>query len=158
MASKKRYLQEASGNWIASEISVRYEKRFISEEPIMTDGNAYRLFLHLWDKERINFQEQLVALFLNRRGKAIGYRIISIGKVESTTVDIRLIASLALHTLASSVIVAHNHPSGFLEPSDADIAVTKRIRDALSLIDVKLLDHLIISESAYSSIDVKKLE
>lgn len=157
MLSKKQRLKELSGAWIASEISVQYKARFISENPIINDGDAYALFLAIWDKERINFQEQFVALFLNRRGKVIGYRLISTGKLESTTVDIRLIASLALHTLAASVIVAHNHPSGFLEASDADIAVTKKLKKALNLIDVKLLDHLIISEGGYLSIDPEEL-
>jgi DNA repair protein RadC len=54
--------------------------------------------------------------------------------------------------MAASVIVAHNHPSGILQPSDADITFTKKLKKALQLIDVKLLDHLIISESGYLSI------
>jgi DNA repair protein RadC len=157
MSSRKQCLKNLSDSYIASEISVQYKARFISENPIINDGDAYALFLAIWDKERINFQEQFVALFLNRRKKVIGYRLISTGKLESTTVDIRLIASLALHTLAASVIVAHNHPSGFLEASDADNAVTKKLKKALNLIDVKLLDHLIISEGGYLSIDPEEL-
>ena len=138
-------------------LSKKQRLKELSENPIINDGDAYVLFLAIWDKERINFQEQFAALFLNRRGMAIGYRLISTGKLESTTVDIRLIASLALHTLAASVIVAHNHPSGFLEASDADNAVTKKLKKALNLIDVKLLDHLIISEGGYLSMDPEEL-
>lgn len=104
--------------------------------------------------ERINLQEQVLALLMNRRGKAIGYRIIATGSMDSASVDVQLIANLALHTLATTVIVAHNHPFGSLRPSKADIAITKKIKNALNLIDVKLLDHLIISEGGYSSIDV----
>ena len=58
----------------------------------------------------------------------------------------KLIASFALHALADAVIIAHNHPAGSLKPSQADITLTKHLKDALHLIDVKLLDHLIITE------------
>ena len=149
MASKKQRLKELSGNWIASEISVRYKTGVICKDPINCSQDAYALFLAIWDKERINLQEQVIALLMNRRGKAIGYRIIATGSKDSTSVDVQLIASLALHTLATTVIIAHNHPSGSLRPSEADIAITKKIKNALNLIDVKLLDHLIISESEY---------
>jgi DNA repair protein RadC len=157
MSSRKQRLEAFSGNWIASEISIHYKPGFICENPINNIEDAFSIFLSIWDKERINLQEQFVALFLNRRGKTVSYKVISMGKLESTTVDVRLIASLALLTLSASVIVAHNHPSGFLEPSDADIAITKKLKRALDLIDVKLLDHLIISERDYVPINVAKL-
>jgi DNA repair protein RadC len=158
MSSRKQRLEALSGNWIASEISVQYKLGFICENPLNNIGDAYSLFLSIWDRERITFQEQFVALFLNVRGKIVGYKVICTGRLESTTVDVRLIASLALHTLSASVIVAHNHPSRHLEPSDADIGITKKLKKALNLIDVKLLDHLIICESGYRSIDVEKLQ
>ena len=156
MSSRKQRLEALSGDWIASEILVHYKPGFICDEPIIHNGHAYNLFLSIWDKERINLQEQFVALFLNRRGKTIGYKVICTGRLESTTVDVRLVASLSLLTLSASVIVAHNHPSGFLEPSDADKAITKKLKKALNLIDVKLLDHLIISEHGYVSINIEK--
>ena len=92
-----------------------------------------------------------MAFFFNRKGRTIGYRLICIGNMTSTHADIRLIVSLALHSLAAGVIIAHNHPSGDLEPSDADLAITKKLGKALKLIDVRLLDHLIIGECTYYS-------
>jgi len=70
----------------------------------------------------------------------------------TTPIDIRLIASLALHSLADYVIVAHNHPSGGLDPSKSDIKSTKQIKKALSLVEVTLWDHLIISDNEYFSL------
>lgn len=87
-----------------------------------------------------------MALFLNIRGRILAYRNIGTGTVNSVTLDMRLMVSLAVHTLATSVILVHNHPTGDLEPSKADIALTKRARKALNLIDVKLVDHFIISD------------
>jgi DNA repair protein RadC len=65
--------------------------------------------------------------------------------------DAKLIVSPALHTMACSVIIAHNHPSGKLEPSDMDLKITKKVKAALDLIDVKLLDHFIVTENGYYS-------
>lgn len=77
--------------------------------------------------------------------------------MASCSLDIRLTVSLALHTLAASVILVHNHPSGDLQPSNADTALTKRTREALRLVDLKLLDHIIISEKAGLSMFEKGL-
>ncbi len=74
----------------------------------------------------------------------------------NTPIDIRLIASLALHTLATNIIVAHNHPSGELTPSDSDVTYTKQIKKALKPIDVKLWDHLIVSDRDYLSMSDQK--
>ena len=77
--------------------------------------------------------------------------------MKNPPVDIRLIASLALHTLATCVIVAHNHPSGDLMRSDNDLNTTKILKNASKLIDVVLLDHLIISDRDYLSMSDKGL-
>lgn len=110
-----------TGNWTASELTVHYKPGIICELLINSPQHAYDFILAVWDKECINLQEELVALFINYNAKVIGHRIIATGRGQSVSVDIRLIACLALHTLAASVIIAHNHPSGILQPSDADI-------------------------------------
>ena len=92
-----------------------------------------------------------MAFFLNSRHKVIGYRVICTGTRVGCLIDVQLIVSLALHSLASSVILAHNHPSGNLTPSISDIETTKQIKAALNLIDVKLYDHFIITEYGWSS-------
>jgi DNA repair protein RadC len=151
MPSKRQRLQELKGSWTASELSIQYKPGLISDKPIKNSSDAYAFILSVWDKERINMQEQFMAFFHHEKGKTIGYRVICTGLAHTVHVDIKLIASLALHTLASNVILAHNHPSGSLEPSTADITTTKQIKKALNLISVKLWDHLIINENDYLS-------
>jgi DNA repair protein RadC len=147
MASKRKILGLLPGSWTASELSVRYKAAVKTDIIIHNSTSAYEFISMVWDLERITHQEQYMAFFLNGKGKTIGYRVICTGGMSSTPVDIRLIVSLALHSLATNVILAHNHPSGSLEPSAADISTTKQIRDALRLIEVKLWDHQIIGEN-----------
>jgi DNA repair protein RadC len=157
MSTKKQRLAQLQGNWTASEISISYKAGVISDIPITYIDDAYPLILSLWDKDLINLQEQTMAFFFNGRNKVIGYRIMCTGSMESCVLDIRLLASLALHSLASFVILAHNHPSGILKASFNDIRTTSQIKKALKLIDVKLMDHLIISESGWVSMKAEGL-
>ncbi|WP_306551061.1 JAB domain-containing protein [Daejeonella sp.] len=77
--------------------------------------------------------------------------MLSKGGITGTIADVRLILSVALKTLASGLILAHNHPSGNLKPSEADKQITSKIRQAAKLLDIELLDHIIISSEGYYS-------
>lgn len=89
--------------------------------------------------------EEALALFLNRAGMTIGYARISQGGLDSATIDVRLVAFYAVKSLASGVILAHNHPSGRTKPSEEDIRLTKKVRDALRTLDISLMDHIILA-------------
>lgn len=104
-----------------------------------------------WDKELITIQEQFAVLLLNRANEVIGFRVLSTGGCSSTIIDIKLIASLVCTTLASSVILVHNHPSGSLKASAADKRSTRNVENALALFDVVVNDHIIITKNAYLS-------
>lgn len=95
--------------------------------------------------------EHFVVLFLNRAMKPIKLEKISEGGLNATVVDIRLIGKMALMNLASAVILAHNHPSGNLNPSESDFLLTQKIKNGLQLIDVQISDHLVIGENEYYS-------
>jgi len=95
--------------------------------------------------------EEFWILFLNRANKVINQMKLSQGGVSGTVTDVRIIMKKALEYLASGIIVCHNHPSGNLTPSEADIKITRKIKEAGELIDIQLLDHLIISEKNYYS-------
>lgn len=112
---------------------------------------SYRLVRKLWDEERINLQEQFAALFFNTNHKLIGYKILSTGSIKACIVDIKLLVSLALHCLAEYVVICHSHPSGNLSRRRIDDAITVKIKEALALIDVNLLDHLIVTSNGYFS-------
>ncbi|MBL7790636.1 MAG: DNA repair protein RadC [Chitinophagales bacterium] len=96
-------------------------------------------------------QEEFYVILLNKALKPIKIQRISIGKTDATLVDIKIIAKLALEYLASQVVIAHNHPSGNLKPSDADIKLTTAIKSGLNLLEIKLLDHIIMAEDKYLS-------
>lgn len=100
----------------------------------------------------ISLFESCFILLLDRANHTIGYAKISQGGVAGTVVDPKIVARYAISDLASSVILAHNHPSGNKNPSDADIKLTKKVKSGLELLDVTLMDHLIITETDYTSI------
>jgi DNA repair protein RadC len=91
-------------------------------------------------------------LLLDRAHQTVGYAKISQGGTAGTVVDTKIIAKYAIESLAHAVILAHNHPSGNLAPSDADIRITKEVKAGLALFDIHVLDHLILTETAYNSL------
>lgn len=90
-------------------------------------------------------------MHLNRANKVLGIHKLSTGGLTSTIADIRILLSVALKTMATAIIISHNHPSGVLKPSQADILLTEKIREAAKLLDIELLDHLIVSTDGYYS-------
>lgn len=95
--------------------------------------------------------EEFWVLFLNNSNKVLSKYQLSKGGLTATLVDTRLLLKRALELLAVAVIICHNHPSGKLEPSRADIELTRKIKNACETVDIKLLDHLIITEKTYFS-------
>lgn len=95
--------------------------------------------------------EQFYVLYLNKANRVMAHRQISSGGVAGTVADIKIILRYGIEMLSSAIIAVHNHPSGNLKPSQADIDLTKKLREAARLIDVLLLDHLIIGENRYYS-------
>lgn len=95
--------------------------------------------------------EEFWILFLNRSNKVINMMKLSQGGVSGTVTDVRMVMKKAIEYLASGIIVCHNHPSGNLNPSESDIKITQKIKEAGNLMDIQLLDHLIISDKDYYS-------
>ena len=95
--------------------------------------------------------EEFWVLFLDRRNAVIKKSNISKGGVSGTVADAKIIFKEAIQLLASAVILCHNHPSGNLKPSDADIQLTKKMKEIGYLVDVPVLDHLIITDKSYFS-------
>jgi DNA repair protein RadC len=97
------------------------------------------------DRNALGMQEQFLAIYLNRANTVIGAKVHFIGGLSSVTVDIKVILATAIGLMASGIIICHNHPSGNLEPSSQDKLITTKMKEALELVDVSLLDHLIFS-------------
>jgi DNA repair protein RadC len=95
--------------------------------------------------------EEFWVIFLNRSNKIIDRQKISQGGISGTVTDIRIILKLALEKFATSIILCHNHPSGNCKPSDADVTITNKIKESGIVMDIKILDHLIITDGSYFS-------
>jgi len=96
--------------------------------------------------------EVFAALFLDNRHRVICFNELFRGTIDGAAVYPREVLKCCLSANAAAVIFAHNHPSGIAEPSDADINITRKLTDALALIDVRVLDHLIIGQGAQTSL------
>lgn len=95
--------------------------------------------------------EEFHVIFLNRQNKILCSKKLSQGGITGTVIDVRLVLKCALEKRATSMILAHNHPSGNLEPSDADKKITRQLKEGAALMEVPVIDHLIISSSGYFS-------
>lgn len=157
MPTKRQRLAQLAGDWTSSEISVSYNPGIQNPAKIITDWDAYCMLLSIWNMDLLPLQEQFVVVFQNNRQQVIGWRLLNIGSIETCIIDIRLLVSLALHCMASYVVLAHNHPSGILQASINDKVATFQIKKALRLIDVQLFDHLIISTDGYVSMKSSKV-
>ena len=102
-------------------------------------------------------REFLIGLYLNSRNQVIAHHVISIGTVNSAIVHPREVFKLAIMKNACSVIIAHNHPSGGLDPSDADLNVTKRLSAAGKILGIELIDHIIITPAGQTFSIKKKM-
>ncbi len=95
--------------------------------------------------------EEFWVVFLNQNNRIIGKSKMSAGGISQSVVDVRILFKTALEHFATGIIVAHNHPSGNLKPSQEDLKITKQIAEAGKLLNIQLLDHLIITQNAYLS-------
>lgn len=123
-----------------------------SERPkINTVKECYKLLKELWNEDTIEMQEEFKVMLLNRANKVIGVYEASSGGLTGTVADPRLILAVAIKSLAVSIILSHNHPSGNLKPSRADEELTQKIKVAASYHDIKVIDHIIITSEGYYS-------
>lgn len=100
----------------------------------------------IWDKDQIGIIEQMYALYFNHRAQLVSYALIGQGGITGTVADQRIIFSHALMCGATRVVIAHNHPSGSLIPSNADRELTKKTKDAGELLGITLIDSVIVTE------------
>ena len=118
---------------------------------VYTALEAFNIFIKGWDLNRIELLEEFKIMLLDRSSACIGISEISMGGISETTADAKIIFATALKGRASSLIMAHNHPSGNLRPSQADIELTKRFCKAGKLLNIEIRDHLIITPLKFFS-------
>jgi len=116
-----------------------------------TSATAHSFFRTIFDADTILWTEESAMIILNRANEVIGYSKISSGGTAATVVDAKVIFTKALLAGAHSIILAHNHPSGNLQASEQDITLTKQLVNAGRVLDIRVLDHLILTEKGYLS-------
>lgn len=99
----------------------------------------------------MDYKGSFYALYLDQKNKVLGIKKISECGISSTMVDVRIVMQGALLCNASAILVCHNHPSGNLTPSSADIKMTKKMEEAAKVLDFNLLDHIILTSDSYFS-------
>ena len=133
----------------ALEIGRRRAAQGLVEKPKITTSNDAFVLLQSWIGD--SQVEEFWVLYLNQRNSVIRKEQISKGGISQTSVDIRVILKIGLEEMATGIILAHNHPSGNLKPSDSDKQITQKIKEAGSIMDIEVLDHLIVTQKAYFS-------
>ena len=137
-----------------SEIVLSYKTKFrASDRPQITDiEDAYKIFLRAWDDNKLDFVEEAKLMLLNRAHRVLGICTLSSGGITGTVMDTRHVFAAALKANACNIILAHNHPSDNLEPSNADRTLTEKMKAAGELVDINALDHVIIGRSGCYSL------
>ncbi|MCE3278955.1 MAG: repair protein [Bacteroidetes bacterium] len=135
-----------------SEISINYSPKVkLSALPkVLTSKDAETQFRSVWSN-KMEYIEEMYLMILNRANKVLGYSKISHGGMSGTVVDTKVVFQTALKAHASSIMLAHNHPSGNLKPSEADLRITKIIKEAGRIMEIPLLDHIILTQEGYYS-------
>jgi len=129
--------------------AVELSKRYLIKQnkKITSSKDVYEELKNYKDKK----QEYFVAVYLDGANHICDIKVITIGILNKSLVHPREVFAFAIQNRCASVIVAHNHPSGILEPSDSDIEVTKRLKQSGEILGIELLDHIIISKNGYFS-------
>lgn len=137
-----------------TEVQITYRNRVPLRERIQVTKSetAYKILRRAWDENKVELLEQFKILLLDQQNNCLGVSNIATGGIASCLADPRVIFVTALKAKASSIILAHNHPSGSLQPSAADIALTRKLHQGGGLLDIAVLDHLILTPESYRSL------
>lgn len=135
------------------EVQLIYRNKTLAKNrpTVQSPDAAFDILIKNWDLEQIALQEECKLLLLDASMRLMSIASVSKGGLSGTVVDPRIVFSIALKRRASSIILAHNHPSGNLKPSDADLKLTSQFVKSGKLLHIPLNDHLIITKDEYYS-------
>jgi len=135
-----------------SEIEISYRPAIGSKPEVTSSSDAYHILKEYYPEDQIALKEYFVVMYLNQANRVIGVQKLSIGGLTAAIADVRLLFGTALKVLATGVVISHNHPSGNTRPSLQDRNLTKQVKEAGKVLDIKLLDHLILTpDDKYTS-------
>lgn len=132
-------------------ITLTFDKSKSELHTLRNSQDIAEAMRQVFNSDTFQWTEEFILICLNRAHKIVGFYKCSSGGITGTVADPRVILTVALNCAATSIVVAHNHPSGNLKPSLADEQITKKIKDAAALLDITLLDHIILTEESYYS-------
>ena len=133
------------------EIELKLKRGEVKKMQIKTSVDCYKALKMFFDEDTIELTETFIAIYLNRSNNTIGWMKVSSGGITGTIVDQRIVLGTALKAAATAIILAHNHPSGNLQPSQSDIDLTTRMKAAATFMDITIIDHLIVTDENYYS-------
>jgi len=137
----------------AAEVKVTYRSKIkASQRPqLSTSKEVYELLMKVYDPDTIELKESFYVLLLNASNKLLGVHCLAIGGVTGVIADVKLILQVAILTNATGIIICHNHPSGNTESSVQDRKLTTTVKQACDIMNIRLLDHLIVTPESYYS-------
>lgn len=145
---KKKSIQSI----IPAQVEIIYSNNLSSEPMKITSSNdAFKLLQSIYNPKKVDYKEFFYVVLLNNAHFVLGVSNISIGNEKGTVVCIKEIFQLALLSNANKILISHNHPSGNLNPSEADNRITNQIRQACKFFDMELLDHIIFTSKGFYS-------
>ena len=131
------------------ELRAELKRDEVKKIKVSSSQDCADFFRQLW--EGIDIYESFFAVYLNQANNTIGWYKVSQGGITGTVADPKLIIKKAIDILATGIVICHNHPSGTLKPSTADEQITKKIKEGCSYFDIRLLDHIILTETGFYS-------
>lgn len=135
-----------------TEIEVNYSNKVdkINRVQVHNSAEVYEVCKVIWQYP-MDHRECSYALYFNRNNNFLGYFLVSLGGIDATLIDIKVVVQTALKINASAFIIAHNHPSCNSNASENDLLITKKLKEACRYLEIKFLDHLIVHSYGYSS-------
>lgn len=133
---------------------IKFSNKWYSKKKITSPNDLAEIFIPLLRDE---VKEKFIVVCLNSSNQIIKYEVISIGNLNSSIVHPREVFKAAIDNNSANIFLVHNHPSGNLEPSREDIAITKKLIEAGNIFDIKVLDHLIIAGDSFTSLVEKRI-
>jgi DNA repair protein RadC len=136
-----------------SEIEIKYTPIIKKQDriKITCSQDAYRVFLNNWNGDTIELQEEFKIMLLNKANEVMGISVLSKGSMSSCIVDLKLLFAVVIKSASPVIILAHNHPSGNLKPSEADKRLYEKVKKGAEYFDIQVLDNLIITKEDFYS-------
>ncbi|CAM1360836.1 DNA repair protein [Tenacibaculum litopenaei] len=134
------------------ELTYRHKIKTKKLPKVQKSSDVYKILREHWNNDTINLKEEFKIMVIDRNSDVLGISTVATGGINEVAVDLRLIFATAILAKASGIVAAHNHPSGNLTPSKSDLALTNKIEHICKLLEIRFLDHLIITDTNYCSL------